>query len=428
MSWQDLYTQSRKELGEEVKTKQDVYEVMVYAVRNKLNADPELKAIMLNFLTNGLDAYNSRDGYKNAVVPPVQFIQWLSQTKSKTITLQDIEPPNPPVRREGLTPEEAKSFVRMNSTGDSAQAILRSSLKGFTKYLISNYKIERNPFVGLKIEPTKSKRKIVFNLEQLDEFYNIVMFGAKQIYLLYWRVLLQTGLRPSHARILKLSDIDYNRPRNDAMDRKFYPVYALSALSREKKEVGEKVHKKNPAEIVYISEEMANDIKKWCTENQCPGGYIFKQAFAYVSFKGFIQDNRDSEKVKTKLKYNPEEYIPYGLRDSWASTLYNISLNMKDLTDLGGWDEETTALKYYVNAFRATEALDIAKKWGIFIPPERADEVKRIEMMKAAPTQPEIQRDEVIKTLQAQIETLMKQMAEWEKRYGGVKEPYPVYS
>lgn len=421
MSWMDLYTQSREKLGKEVKTKQDVYDVLSFAVKNKVNADPELKTALINFLTNGLDEYNSLTGYKNGIIPPVQFIQWLSKSKGKKITLQDLEPPN-------LTVDEAKSFIRENSTGESGQAILRSSLKGFTKYLVTRYKLTRNPFVELKINPTKSKRKIVFNLEQLDEFYNIVMFGAKTIYQIYWKVLLQTGLRPSHAHILKFSDIDRNRPREDAIGRQFYPVYALKALSREKKKKGEIILKKNPPEIAYLSQDLVDEIIKWQTENgKSPDAYIFKDDFAYVALKSFILRNRESQKVKTRLKYSADEYMPYGLRDSWASTLYNISKNLKDLSNLGGWDEEATALNYYVNAFRATEALDIAKRWGIFIPPERADEVKMIEKMKEG-TQPDIRRDEVIETMKQQIQTLMTQIAGLEQKFGGVKEPYPVYS
>lgn len=421
MGWMDLYSESRAELGIEVRVKNDIYEIMTHAVK-KVNADKEMKAIMQSFLTYAFDRYNSASGYKYAVLPPVQFVQWLSEQKGKTITIKDFEPPN-------LTEDDAHGFIRMNSRrGQAASASLRSSLNKFVKYLISRYKIVRNPFVDMKTDMPKSKRKIVFNSEQLDEFYNIILFGAKDIYLLYWNLLLQTGLRPSHAYILTCGDIDYNRPREDAMDRKFYPIYALSALSREKERKEEKVHKKNPPEIVYVSEDLANRIKQWCKDNDIPAdGYIFETFFAYISFQVFVLDNRDSPEVKKRLKYKPNDYIIYALRDTWASTLYNISKNTVDLMNYGGWEGETTALKYYVNAFRATEAVDIARKWGIFIPPERKEEVAFIERMRAeaAEAKAPISKADMASLL-ALIDKLTAEVEELKKR--GVQEEQFAYS
>lgn len=420
MTWKDLYSTTRQEVGiKPVKTKEDLYRIMSEAVNKKLNADPRLKTAMLTFLKPyAFSEYKSAQSYKWAVIIPPTFIQWLSETRGKEITFADLEPPS-------ISPEDATYFAIDYSSSEAVQAQVRAALIKFGKFITARYFVTKYPFGDLKVAMPISRRTIVYNDERLNEFFNIITMGAPEYYTLFWRLLLQTGLRPLHAHSITCADIQSDIPNEDALGRQFYPIFIYDVLTREKRKVKETVFKKLPPEVTFISESLKNDIAAWCRKNNLPSdGYIFKDFFDLEAATTFIERRRKSPKIAHLLKHNPKEYIQYGLRHTWSSVLYGVTKDVGDLIDLGGWGAAGIPLQHYRVSMRSIEALNIAEKWHIYIPPDKKDEVEALKRgtadveVPSAPVTVEAvdELKMLLTTLQTQLQDEKLQREELEKR------------
>jgi len=420
MAWKELYSEARVESGiTPVRTKDDIQKIMAGAVKTKVNADERLKTALLTFLKPyAFTEYKSAQSYMWAATIPATFIQWLAETRGKQITFDDLEPPN-------LSPDDAAYFAADYSGSMMVQAQARASLIKFAKFCTSRYYIDKYPFIDLKVAMPKTKRTIVYSDERLHEFYDIILFGVPEHYTLFWRLLLQTGLRPLHAYALSCGDIGYDKPEEDALERTFYPIYAMDALTREKLKIKEIVYKKMPPEITFISESLKEDILGWCRKNKLTGdGYIFKGFFELKSITYMITRRRKKETIAARLKYKPSEYILYGLRHTWSSVLFAITKDVGDLMDLGGWGGAGIPLKHYRVSMKSRAALDIAKKWEIFIPPDKKDEVDALERIEKEIEVPGVPvtveaMDELktlLTTLQAQLDQERRMRVKMEER------------
>jgi len=420
VAWKELFSETREEVGiSPVRTKDDLHAIMSEAVKRKVNADERLKTALLTFLKPYAFAeYKSAQSYKWASVIPPTFIQWLAETRGKQISFNDLEPPN-------ISPEDAAYFAADYSASETVQAQVRAALIKFGKFITARYYVTKYPFSDLKVAMPISKRTIVYNEERLNEFFNIILIGSPEYYTLFWRLLLQTGLRPLHAHCITCGDIEYDKPQEDALGRIFYPIFIHRALTREKKKIKDTVFKKLPPEITFISESLKEDIMGWCKKNNLTGeGYVFKDFFRLDAAVEFIERRRKSEKIAYMLKYKPSEYIQYGLRHTWSSILYAVTKDVGDLIDLGGWGGVGIPLRHYRVSMRAREALDIAKKWEIYIPPEKKDEVDAIERIVKEIEVPGVpvtveamdELKSLLTTLQTQLSEERRQREELEKR------------
>ncbi len=423
MSWKDLYTKARIKSGTAPLIKEDFYKIMSEAVKT-VDADPELKKALQVFLKPyAFSEYKAASSYKWATIIAPTFVQWLSEDRKKTITISDFEPPD--VRIKGhkpwTLPDDVQLFAQQYSDSEYVQAQVRSYLFGFGHFLVSRYHISTYPFGGLKVGMPKGKSVIVYNEEMLDDFYNVLLAGAPGYFILFFRLLLETGQRPGHVYYLTCGDIEYNKPQKDALDRTFYPIFFRNMLTREKLKIKETITVKGVPEAVYISENLKNDIKTWCDENKLTGtGYVFKDFVAFINFKTFIRRRKKSPNIISRLKHKDVKYILYGLRHTWTSVMYAVTKDIGDLIDLGGWAGVTIPLTVYRNSMKTCDALAIAKKWEVYLPPDKKDDVlelqgrcerKEEEVVPGAPTVSKQQFDD----LAAMVAKLEKKLAE---KYG----------
>lgn len=411
MVWKEIYTEARIRKGIKPREKDDYFEIMSDAI-TKVNADTKVKEALLSYLSRGLTTYKSASSYKRAAIIPATFVQWLSEKRRKKITLIDLELPN-------TTPEDAESFVKAYSKSLHLQAQIKSYLITFSKYLVSGrYPISKDPFMDLEIDMPESKRVIIYNEEELDDFYNVLLSGAPRYYTLFFRLLMETGQRPVSIYYLTCGDIEYDKPQQDALGRTFYPIFVKNILVREKKKIGETLSKrKRPAEVVYISEQLKNDIMKWCEDNKLTGkGYIFKEFFGRYTYNEFIRARRENPDIASRLKHKDTLYILYGLRHTWTSVMYAITNVIGDLIDLGGWSAAGVPLEVYRVSMKPCPALAIAKKWDIYLPPDRKDVVLELQGKcerkeeERVPGVPAVSIEQFEK-LQSLVETLQKQLA-----------------
>lgn len=416
MVWKELFTQSRERTGIVPVAKDDYYRIMSEGVKGYVNADTKLKEILLLFLKPyAFNEYKSEQSYKWAAIVSATFIQWLSERRKKQITLTDLEAPN-------ITPEDVALFADEYSQSAFVQAHLRSHLIKFFKFLAARYYISKYPLADMTTNMPISVRAIVYNEEALDEFFNVILFGAQPYYTLFFKVLLQTGLRPKHAYYLTCGVIETKKPQKDALGRIFYPIPIKDHIGREKRKVREEIAKKFPPEFVYISDSLKNEIMKWCQENKLGDeGYIFKSFFTLDAAGLFVERRRKSPTIIPKLKQKPNQYMWYALRHTWASIMFGITKNVGDLIDFGGWKGQGIPLTIYRQSMPSTDALEIAKKWEIYIPPDRKPEVELLHGLisrgeaEPAPAPSAIGQTEIDKIM-ALIGKLEDQLSEKDKR------------
>lgn len=371
--WREIYAETREKLAISPHTKDDFYKIMSEAVRTRLNADTKVKEMFITFLKYALREYKSTDGYRWASILPATFVQWLSEVRKKEITLSDLDSPN-------LTTEDAVYFTEEYSTSVFVQAHVRAALIKFGKFLEPRGYISKYPFIDMKVEMPRARRTIIYNEAMLDDFYNTVLFGAEQYYTLFFRIMLQTGLRPLNVYFLACGDIEYDKPQQDALDRTYYPIFIRKVAEREKMKVKEAVFKKVPPEVCYISESLKNDIVKWCGDNKLSGkGYLFKGFANLDAYDTFVRRRRESPTIASRLKFKDTRYIWYGLRDTWTSVIYALTKDPGDLIDLGGWASANIPLTVYRVSMKSCEALRIARKYEIYLPSDKRDEILDIQ-------------------------------------------------
>lgn len=400
MPWKDLFTRARVRTEIVPVTKDDYYKIMSEGVKLFVNAAPKLKEILMLYLKPyAFNEYKSEQSYKWASIIPATFIQWLSERRKRQIALSDLETPN-------LMPEDAALFVEDYSSSAFVQAHVRANLIKFFNFLINPARryITTQPLGDMTTDMPISVRAIVYNKDALDEFYDGILFGAPTYYTLFFKTLLQTGLRPKHAYYLTCGTIEVNKPQKDALGRVFYPIPIREHIAREKRKVREEIAKKFPPEFVYISESLKDEIMKWCKDNKLGSdGYVFKDFFILDAAGTFIERRRKSPAIAARLKQKPDQFMLYALRHTWASVIFAITKNVGDLIDYGGWRGQGIPLNVYRQSMPAEDALEIAKKWELYIPPDRKLEVEHLQGMiergearPAAPT-PGLGQEEIDK-------------------------------
>ncbi len=373
VKWNDIYSQARIESGiAPVTTKDDFYTIMSVGIQKYVEADSKLKEAMLLFLKPyAFKAEKSADAYRWMAIYPAMFIQWLAQRKTKKVTLADLEYPN-------LTPEIGDLFTQDNSESENVKAHIRSAMIKFLKFLTERHLVIKYPFPGFKVDMPKSVRVVVYNLKNLDEFYDKILLDKEEYYTLFFRLLLQTGARPGQINNIRCEDIGKN-PTEDALGRKFYPIFTLKLLTREKKIIKEVVYKKMPAEVVYISESLRNDLIAWCAKKSLkPENYIFLSSVGLGAIQEGIR--RTAKRLESKLSNKPGYYILYGLRHTWASVVYHVTgFNIRYLQTAGGWEGVGIPLGTYTALMNDCEAVNIVKKWEIYVPVDSRDMIQDIQ-------------------------------------------------
>ncbi len=375
MTWRSLWSVWRAKSGISPKVKDDYAAIMSEAVRSGVNADPDVKKALLEFIKPfAFDQYKGLDGYVWAIRIPPMFVQWLSEERKKKITKKDLVFPR-------VTARDASLFTEAYSTKPSVQAHVRLAIIKFGKYILSEGVVTAYPFGGLKVSmPKKTRRTIFYNEGMLDDFYNVLLFNSERYYTLFFRLMIQTGLKPINLYYLTCGDIEYGKPQTDALDRTFYPILALKMYQREKRKIKEEVYRNKPPEAVYISESLKDDIKTWCDEKNLTGaGYLFKDFVILSAYDTFIRRRRKNSTIRGRLKFKDTKYIWYGLRETWAAVIYAITENTQNLIDLGGWESEKIHPTGDNASMRSCEALSIAKKWEIYLPPDKRDEILDIK-------------------------------------------------
>lgn len=396
-----------------VTTKVDLRKIAVEAV-NYVNADDDVKQYLLKYIKiHAFETMQSTSGYSQMVRFALFFVQWLSERRGYEITRKDLNPYDVTQNPKGITFTWGKEFVadyvpeKSGVQSKTSMAAIRNTLIKLFKYLEMERFTIGYSMLGLITDMPRGSWVVAYNIPELDEMFNKIIMGKPVYYSLFMRLLLQVGSRPGHAFPIKCKHMEeFKTPVKDALGRNFYYINTQRILQDEKTGRGEEITKKFPAGgtavrgagTALISERLRNDLIAWCkSRNNQPSDYIFQKFISLEGIQGGIADRvhilsgykivndrwvKDPARQKI-LSHDIDFYSLYGLRHTWTSVLYFIPSTEQDALDYlrpaGGWaPDSTVAVSSYKQYMNREDALAIAQKYEIYIPPRWEKDIETI--------------------------------------------------
>jgi len=441
--WQTLTKRHSRYLGLSVSLHDDIQKIVKAAI-DEIDADDEVKQILREWVDWARDRYAARaDSYRYRGQVPVMFVAWLGEVYlGRTVTVQDLT-------EDAVDEDVAEEFWQgWGSKSQALRAQIISILrtfggsaalkKGFRRAGLPRH----NPFANAKTDPPKPQVKLVqvegvsrqveqvLHKEHIGSWFKDLLAFSDEKYRVFSRYLLATGLRPAHARLTRCQDIDTGTTVQDALGRDFYVVYPRNSVAEFRDLRGSRISTKEVPFKVYIAPDLAMDMLKLCEQNEPDptSGWTF----VFPDFVDTPEQNREGafRQYISKRKSNPRvnlvdaetvDYKPYALRYTWTSVVYAITKNLTDLKDLQGWATADIPFGHYTKAISGTDALDIAEQYGIFIPPDRKDEVQALIEARAKTATTEdilehIKGIEDIGDVDAVMQELMKKVDDLKRR------------
>lgn len=326
-----------------------------------------------------------------------EFIRWWAdQVRTDALTMADAH---------ALTERFVEEFAIQKTESEHSRMAVNATLSSFAGNTLEVFLT--NPWKRLVkgYDTSEAEPGHVYTLEELEKFYEGIGriarggggFTRDQTRQRYWNwvsLLLQTGLRESHAAMFTYRDIfdsiesfqsSKRRSGEGAMSENFlgdmfYPIPALSIVKRHKEEIGDKISKtKAVAKIVYIHDGLYNDILN-----------LYNEARPQLDSTLLGVSQTGMRKVGNTIKQRMwMEKFTWSLRHTWASAFYVMTGgNLKAVANAGGWKSTAIPFRHYIEVMTTSDAYHIVKKYHIHIPPELntvAWEIERTVLSPAAP-------------------------------------------
>ena len=397
--------------------KLDIYYSEVESRLETLNIDETLYDALLSYLNDvAPERYTSVNTLRKNVLPYItEFIDYVSKRKRRTLTLEDLD-----VSR--LKGAVIQSFLSRKTKSKYTQRMIYSVISVFGKWLENEYPeyIQRFPRIKIVIPKAppevRAERKIgkPRRLKELDEIFRVVSMPTPRvarerlpIYRYFYKFLLATGLRPAHALLFKVGDFSDDEVEwvEDVWGRDFVKLASYKVVEREKRERGEIITKKVPAPYVFISEDLYNEIYSYCVDEM---GFSDDDYICPIPLRT-LQRRAETVSEMTGIR----DFSMYDFRDTWASVIYNCSGHDVSLVvEMGGWSSASIPVDIYARTMKPSEAIEIAKKYEIYLPPTIREKVVDIERgMKPIVTPEDIKRqNEYIQMLVNEIERLKEEI------------------
>jgi integrase len=396
--WQTLSRRHSRYLGLSPSLHDDIKKIVTAAI-DEIDADDEVKQVLKEWVSWARTRYASRaDSYLYRAQVPVMLVAWLGEIYlGRTVTLQDLT-------EDTVDEDVAEEFWQ---AWGSKSRTLRSQVisifrtfggsaalkKGFRRAGLPRH----NPFANAKPEIPKPQIKLVqvggatrqveqiLHEKHIESWFKDLLAFSDEKYSVFSRYLLATGLRPTHARLIRCLDIDTSTAVKDALGRDFYVAYPRNSVVEYRKLRGARISTKEVPFKVYISPNLAADMLRLCEQNEPDpvSGWTFvfpdlvdtPEQNREGAFRQYISSRKHNSRVKL-VDADTVDYRPYAMRYTWTSVVYAITKDLTDLKDLQGWVSTTIPFGHYTKAISGIEALDIAEMYGIFIPPHREGEIK----------------------------------------------------
>lgn len=381
-----------------------------------LPVTPELRKILDSYFYEfAYKHYSARRLNEWAYKYMPMFIRWLAKRRGRDLAISDFEGP-------ALRPEEAEKFAEDLTESRSMRTQINATLAKFAGWLEERYYVKIRPMRGIKMYKRKGRGDPrIYSYEELKKIFTAIDFIKDEIprrqYRIFGKLMLQSGLRTHHAWLLACATIKAPKTVESILGDIHYPINALRAVEHAKELMEEEIEGKMVAELIYLHDDLYDDIKAWCKEKEEWGGRFDRdiRRFLYDTIEKSVRERligeseeRIKKEIEKKIKdlvedklrrvipaemrsirseelwirrrTGIEDFTWYSFRDTFASVYYNIVGKLKPLTKRGGWEESgKIPLQYYIDSMDDKEALDIARDFHIYIEPEHRGRVSDIQ-------------------------------------------------
>lgn len=276
--------------------------------------------------------------------------------------------------------------------------------------------------------PPSKKRELEMGrprtLDEIDKLFSVISVSTPRvpherlpIYKYWGQLLLVSCLRPLHLHLLRVGDLETTEIAEDCFGDEYAVISCYNAVKREKEARGEMIKKKKPGEYFYLYKPLHTELQTFCMKR----GWDSDDPLFPIPIRSL--QNRaatigrmtvtDPEGVEVKII---PDFVWYDLRNTWATVIYNAigSKAPIALVELCGWSSSEIAVDAYVKAMKSLEAVEMARKYHIFIPKVYKEEVDGILAGKKIEVTPE--DIEELSELRRKVAFLTEKYEELEKR------------
>jgi len=349
--------------------------------------------------------YKSVDTLRKKVLRYIlRFVEFLHERRGKPLSIEDFDISK-------LKDFHIRMFLDKEAESDYVKRLINTYIHVFGKWLEDNGYIHKFPKVKVEVPEAppevRYERKIgkPRRLHELERIFDVVSTYMPKvppervpIYDYFFRLLLQTGLRPIHALSLRVEDFEKDNVEwvEDVWGREFVKINFFRVLEREKKIMGTAIsRKKRPAPYIHISHNLYKRIYD----------YVVEQGWDYDDYICPIPMRTLQRRCEVIAKVTGiSDFSMYDFRDTWASVIYNASgHDVSLLVELGGWKSASIPVDVYARSMAPSEAIEIAKKFEIYLPLVIKEVVESIEAGEVIATR---EMREMIERLKKEIEEL----------------------
>jgi integrase len=385
----------------------------------ELDVTDELREILTGYLLVVAKMnYKAITSLRMRVLPDITlFIEFLARKKKATLIVDDLDLTK-------LKSHTIIEYLKKRTDSPPVQRVINSFISVFGRWLEREGYISKFAYVKIP-KPDKPPSRLVDlevgkprKLEELDKIFSAVDMPTPRVvkerlpqYRYFAQLMLISGLRPKHLCLLKVGDLESTDIVKDVFGREYVVIDSYDAVKREKEARGEMIRKKKPAPYVYIYKPLHEEIQNYCLITK---GWDGDDPINPIPYRSL-----ETRMGKIGEITGIEDFVWYDLRNTWASVIYNATAPKGPiaLVELGGWSSSQIAVDVYVKAIDSLEAVSIAKKYYIFIPPIYKIEVDRILKAKPVEVTPEAM-DEMssrIKILEGTLEKMARKIEELKK-------------
>lgn len=386
---------------------------------DELDVDDELRDVLSDyFLVFAPMNYHAITSLRRRVLPDISLlVDSLAKKKGRTLTLDDFDLTK-------LKSSDIQRYLIERTKKPSVQKVINCFVSVFGRWLDREGYITKFPYVEVDvpaIPPSKKKEMEVGTartMEEVDKLLAMIAVPTPHvykerlpIYKYFAQLLLVSCLRPAHLLLLKVRDLRVLDTAEDVFGNEYVVTSCYDAILRERQSRGESIGKKVPAAYLYLYKPLHGELEKFCIER----GWDADDLLIPIP-----QRSLQKRMATVRELIGIPEFVWYDFRNTWASVIYNATApkGPKALKDLCGWASDKIAVDVYVEVMSSLEAVEMARKYHIFIPKVYKEEVGRILKGKKVEVTPEeMEKREVeVGELRKMIGDLAKKIEELEKK------------
>jgi len=333
-----------------------------------------LEGYLIHYVPSNYHAETSRRDILHYIV---ELVKYINTVRKKSVDIKDFEKEN--------ARDIVDRFIRGYSRSEYTRKSIAHYIKNFGEYLVSNLYVSNFAYPS-KIIIHKPPRKVRIRrmkgharkLSELDLIfsnagYRVSGEDRRIATRKFFEFLLQTGARPAHALMYTVGGLrgKHGGPERvkDVFGRTFVKLPFYEVIEGEKKKMDMKIVKKVPASDIYLYEPFYMELLEF-TQGKDDESPVFELKLRSIQ----------SHCKTIGRNVGVENFSPYDFRHTWASVIYHASgHNVKWVSELGGWGSEFIPVDHYIEIMTPEEAVDIAKKYNIYLPKEIAPQVEKIE-------------------------------------------------